>query len=95
MFFHADRRAARKTAQVLHDAELHRIRRSRLALESRLQAMQARVEPQFLFNTLAQVERLYEVDPALGARMLDDLIAGGCTAAILWGAQVVTPGVFG
>ena len=27
--------------------------------------------------------------------MLDDLIAGTCTAAILWGAQVLTPGVFG
>ena len=27
--------------------------------------------------------------------MLDDLIGGACTAAILWGAQVLTPGVFG
>ena len=75
VFFYADRRAARKTAQLLHDAELDRIRRSRLALESRLQAMQARVEPHFLFNTLAQVERLYELDARLAAQMLDDLIA--------------------
>jgi len=37
--------------------------------------MQARVEPQFLFNTLGQVERLYERDPPLAARMMDDLIA--------------------
>ena len=37
--------------------------------------MQARVEPQFLFNTLAQVERLTTIDPALAERMLDDLIA--------------------
>ena len=37
--------------------------------------MQARVEPQFLFNTLAQVERLYEPMPTLAGRMLDDLIA--------------------
>ena len=64
VFLYADRRAARKTAQLLHAAELDRIRRSKLALESRLQAMQARVEPQFLFNTLAQVERLYELDPS-------------------------------
>ena len=75
VFLYADRRAARRTARLLQDAELDRIRRSRVALESRLQAMQARVEPQFLFNTLAQVERLYETDPALAARMLDDLIA--------------------
>jgi LytS/YehU family sensor histidine kinase len=40
-----------------------------------LQAMQARVEPQFLFNTLAQVKRLYEQDPRLAERMLGDLIA--------------------
>jgi hypothetical protein len=45
VFFYADRRAARKTEAHLHAAELDRIRRSKLALESRLQAMQARVEP--------------------------------------------------
>jgi len=75
VFLHADRRAARQTARLLRAAELDRIGRSRIALESRLQAMQARVEPQFLFNTLAQVEQLFEVDRPLAARMLDDLIA--------------------
>lgn len=75
VFLYADRRAARKTAQVLRAAELDRIDRSRIALESRLQAMQARVEPQFLFNTLAQVERLYKLDARLAAQMMDDLIA--------------------
>jgi LytS/YehU family sensor histidine kinase len=74
-FLYADRRAALQTEARLRAAELDRARRSKLALESRLQAMQARIEPQFLFNTLAQVERLYETDRALGARMLDDLIA--------------------
>jgi LytS/YehU family sensor histidine kinase len=37
--------------------------------------MQARVEPQFLFNTLAQVRELYERDAVLAARVLDDLIS--------------------
>lgn len=74
VFFYADRRAARKTAARLQAAELDRIRRSKLALESRLQAMQARVEPQFLFNTLTQVEKLYDADPGRARRMLDDLI---------------------
>jgi LytS/YehU family sensor histidine kinase len=46
----------------------------RRTLESRLQALQARVEPQFLFNTLEQVRALYESDPAKGGRMLGDLI---------------------
>ncbi|MGE5669720.1 MAG: sensor histidine kinase [Betaproteobacteria bacterium] len=75
VFLYAGRRAALRTAQRLRTAELERIRRSKLALESRLQAMQARVEPQFLFNTLIHVERLYELDAELAARMLDDLIA--------------------
>ena len=75
VFFYADRSAARKTAASLHAAELDRIHRSRVSLESRLQAMQARVEPQFLFNTLAQVERLYELRSPVAGTMLDDLIA--------------------
>jgi len=75
VFLYADRRAARRTEARLQAAQLDRIRRSKIALESRLQAMQARVEPQFLFNTLAQVERLYQVDSSRAARMLDDLIA--------------------
>src|SRR5258706_14292806 len=37
--------------------------------------MQARVEPQFLFNTLAQVRELYEHDVGVAGRMLDDLTA--------------------
>jgi hypothetical protein len=44
------RRAARESEQRLHVAELYRIERTRQATEARLQAMQARVEPQFLFK---------------------------------------------
>ncbi len=75
VFLYADWRAARRTVARLNAAQLDRIRASRAALESRLQAMQARVEPRFLFNTLAQVEQLFELDPPTAARMLDDLIA--------------------
>ena len=75
VFLYADRRAARRTAQLLQAAELDRVRRSRIAFESRLQAMQARVEPQFLFNTLDQLERLYVRDRTLAARTMDGLIA--------------------
>jgi histidine kinase len=75
VFVYAGRRAALRAEARLRAAELDRVRRSKLALESRLQAMQARVEPQFLFNTLLQIERLYQFDPELAAHMLDDLIA--------------------
>ena len=74
-FVYAGRRAALRAQARLRAAELDRIRRSKLALESRLQAMQARVEPRFLFNTLLQIERLYQSDSELAAHMLDDLIA--------------------
>ncbi len=42
--------------------------------EARLQALQAQVEPHFLFNTLAHVKWLYRRDPANGRRMLDRLL---------------------
>lgn len=70
-----DRRRARAGRDRMHTAELERITAERRSIESDLQAMQARVEPHFLFKTLAQVRRLYERDAALGAQVLDALIA--------------------
>ena len=75
VFLYAQWRTAHKTEQRLQKAELDRVRKSRLALESRLQALQARVEPKFLFNTLAQVRDLYDHDASTASTMLDDLIA--------------------
>ena len=59
---YANMRTARQAAARRRDAEITRLETRRRTLESRLQAMQARVEPQFLFNTLAQVKQLYESD---------------------------------
>jgi hypothetical protein len=74
-FLHVNLATARGAAARRHAAELERAQTQRRTVESRLQAMQARVEPQFLFNTLAQVKQLYDSDGALADRMLDDLIA--------------------
>ena len=74
-FVYVDRRRAEVARARLHAAELERTEAAKRTLESRLQAMQARVEPQFLFNTLAQVHDLYRVDAARGEQMLDELIA--------------------
>jgi hypothetical protein len=57
-------------ATILHQ----RAALSRRVFESRLAAMQAQVEPQFLFNTLVDVEAHYERDAKGAARILDDLI---------------------
>jgi hypothetical protein len=45
------------------------------AAQARLQMLEAQIEPHFLFNTLAHVKRLYDIDRDNGARMLDNLKA--------------------
>ncbi len=62
-----------------HNAALAAANRERVVLtrrvfESKLAAMQAQVEPQFLFDSLLDIEALYEVDPDLASTILDDLI---------------------
>lgn len=60
--------------------ELTRLFREREALktqqtEAQLSALNAQIEPHFLFNTLANVKRLYETQPERGRDMLVALIA--------------------
>jgi hypothetical protein len=47
---------------------------SRQVTEARLQTLQAQVEPHFLYNTLANVQALNEVDPAAANQMVGHLI---------------------
>jgi len=47
----------------------------RQVVEARMAAMQAQVEPHFLFNTLASIDHLIETDPARASRMQRNLIA--------------------
>jgi hypothetical protein len=74
VFIYVNRRSALLATARMNAAQVQRADAQRRTLESRLQALQARVEPQFLFNTLAQVRALYESDPAKGGQMLGDLI---------------------
>lgn len=60
--------------------QLGRLARERDALaaqqtEAQLSALNAQIEPHFLFNTLANVKRLYETHPERGRNMLVALIA--------------------
>jgi signal transduction histidine kinase len=59
---------------ILHEAEIERAVHERAADEARLHALQAQIEPHFLFNTLANVRRLYDVEPEAADRMLDNLM---------------------
>jgi hypothetical protein len=74
VFIYVNRRSALLATERMNAALVQRAETQRHTLESRLQALQARVEPQFLLNTMAQVRELYESDPAKGGQMLGDLI---------------------
>jgi len=58
----------------LADAECRSESLQAQMVEARLSALQAQIEPHFLFNTLANVKRLYETTPARGREMLSSLI---------------------
>ena len=62
-----------KAAQATETAEAESLKRQ--VVEARMAAMQAQVEPHFLFNTLASIEHLIETDPKRAAQMQRNLIA--------------------
>jgi hypothetical protein len=70
---HFDKRA-RDSDRALHEAHLQRLNGQRQETEARLRSLQAQIEPHFLFNTLAHIQRLHQVNPQLGGSMLRDLI---------------------
>jgi len=67
-------RHQRASVAAMHRAEIDRMALDREMAEARMQVMQAQIEPHFLFNTLANVRRLYQTDPAAGQVMLDNLM---------------------
>ena len=62
-----------KAAQATETAEAEALKRQ--VVEARMAAMQAQVEPHFLFNTLASIDHLIETDPARASQMQKNLIA--------------------
>ncbi len=68
-------RSARQTQRVkVVEAAAKVDNSARLIAEAQLKAMQAQVEPHFLFNTLAHVKALQEIDVPQAGNMLDHLI---------------------
>ena len=62
-----------KAAQATQTAEAESLKRQ--VVEARMAAMQAQVEPHFLFNTLASIDHLIETDPPRASAMQKNLIA--------------------
>ena len=66
-------RAAQRLAELKKkEAEFHNMNRQ--VTEAKLQALQAQVEPHFLYNTLANVQALTEADPRAAGQMVGHLI---------------------
>ncbi len=66
-------KAEAKAAEAQEVAEAESLKRQ--VVEARMAAMQAQVEPHFLFNTLASIDHLIEVDPPRASLMQKNLIA--------------------
>ncbi len=71
-FIGRSRRATAVAEQKTKEADVSNSNRQ--ITEARLQALQAQVEPHFLYNTLANVQALTEVDPAQANQMTGHLI---------------------
>jgi sensor histidine kinase YesM len=66
------RRAELTANEATSRAETEQLQRT--VLEARMDALQAQIEPHFLFNTLGSIDQLIETDPPRASRMQQSLI---------------------
>ena len=66
--------ASRRASERLHEMQLAALAAERALVEGDLRAMQARVDPDLLFDTLLAVDRAYATSTRSGEEALDDLI---------------------
>jgi hypothetical protein len=66
------RRAELTASEATSRAETELLQRT--VLEARMDALQAQIEPHFLFNTLGSIDQLIQTDPARASRMQQSLI---------------------
>ncbi len=66
------RRAELMAIQATQRAETEQLERA--VLEARMEALQAQIEPHFLFNTLGSIDQLIQTDPPRASRMQQSLI---------------------
>ena len=66
------RRAELTANEATKQAETEQLERT--VLEARMEALQAQIEPHFLFNTLASIDQLIQTDPPRASKMQQSLI---------------------
>jgi sensor histidine kinase YesM len=67
------RRQRQERIRALRETKRQRITADNQQTEARLRSLQAQIEPHFLFNTLAHIVRLHQVDAQKGRSMLQSL----------------------
>jgi sensor histidine kinase YesM len=72
ILFFAD--LAKKSQQRLHREQLSKIELERQFAQSRLSLLQTQIEPHFLFNSLALIQRHYQTAPERGRTLLQHLM---------------------
>src|SRR6195256_5999495 len=66
------RRAELTASEATKRAETEQLERT--VLEARMEALQAQIEPHFLFNTLGSIDQLIQTDPPRASKMQQSLI---------------------
>jgi hypothetical protein len=89
---HASSQRQSRVARLLRSRELERLCSERDLAQTRLAALQAQIEPEFVLSSLSEVERLYQRDPGTADRVLDALIRFLREATPLLRRQVSTLG---
>jgi hypothetical protein len=74
VFIYVRLRKARNATRALAEAEIGRSEAQRNLLAAQLVAAHAEVDPAFVLRTLAEVERIYEIDVVRGDILLDEFI---------------------
>lgn len=69
-YFYYSREDALLLQHALDRAELARAKNEKQMLEVRLRLLQSQIEPHFLFNTLANVQSLIDIEPKQASKML-------------------------
>ena len=67
-------RNSRRAARALAEAEIERSEAARRLLQSSIDAARGQVDPDTMLRSLEEIERTYDLDPALADRMMDTLI---------------------
>lgn len=73
MYFFISRERHFLATQALKESQIKNLDHKKQIVETRLQLLQAQIEPHFLFNSLSNVISLIEIDPSRAKLMLESL----------------------